>query len=333
MEGSQAQLCDFCTRWFSHKKLFPLCIDDVVAKGTMRRLEEVRRSTQCRLCTLALSCLSNDPQVRELTCEVPTYVHFDPDLYGTVGSEAAGTEKRMIARIWLSVIVNRQTWSNDRHGTIWAYGIQTSAEHVGGKDRKLLLGRKISSTSVDRALLQSWLSLCMDQHGHDCTPAPFEFSPTFTLRLIDVKRRCVVEPPLRSRYVALSYVWGDSLQVTLEEKHVPRLRQEGGLSDGYADIGTTVKDAMYLCEQLEEQYLWVDGLCIKQDDEEDKARQICSMNQIYSCAIFTIVVSQSIYSPVAKDENDVNSFPGCRWRQCLRPSSRRARKFTFSNST
>lgn len=295
MENPQYQLCGFCTRWFSHKYLFPSSVDDITAQMTMRRLEEIRESTQCRLCSLALSSLSSDPQVRELTCDVPTYVHFGPHIHGTVGTEAVGTGKTMIARIWLSVIVNGDTWSSRRrNGSVFAHGIQVSAERVDDKDKRLLLGRKIGPTCVDQALLLSWLSLCTDQHGHGCTPTLFESSPRFTLRLIDVKRRCVIDPPPRPRYVALSYVWGNSVQVTLEEKYAPRLRKEGGLSDDYADIGTTIKDAMYLCEQLGEQYLWVDGLCIKQDDEVDKARQICSMNQIYSCAVFTIVVSSSL---------------------------------------
>ncbi|CAF9916082.1 hypothetical protein IMSHALPRED_002967 [Imshaugia aleurites] len=197
----------------------------------------------------------------------------------------------MIARIWFTVIVGGETWSNTRNGTVMGHGIQVSAEHVEDKDQRLLLGRKIGSTAVDPTLLSLWLSLCTDQHGHDCTPTPFQFNPGFKLRLIDVKRRCVVDPPPHPRYVALSYVWGNSVQVTLKEKHDARLRKEGGLSDHYADIGTTIKDAMYLCERLDEQYLWVDGLCIQQDDEEDRARQINSMNQIYSCAVFTIVVS------------------------------------------
>ena len=301
MENPRAQLCGFCTRWFSHTKLFPRSIDDILFKSTLLRLEEVRANTQCRLCTLVLSRLSSDPQVQELTCEVPTYVHFDPLMYGTVETGAVGAEKTMIARIWFSVIVDGKTWSNDRNGTIWAHGIQVSAERIEDKDKRFLLGRKIGSTCIDQALLMSWLSLCTDQHGHDCTPAPFELSSHFTLRLIDVKRRCVTEPPPHPRFVALSYVWGTSVQVTLEEKHLPRLRKEGGLSDGYADIGTTIKDAMYLCEQVGERYLWVDGLCIKQDDEEDRARRICNMNQIYSCAVLTIVVSLSIHYLVTED--------------------------------
>ena len=306
MGNLQDQLCGFCTRWFSHKVLFPSSMDNLTLPATMRRLEEVRENTWCRFCALTLSSLSSDPQVRELTCEVPTYVHFSSRVHGTVGTEADGTGKILIARIWFSVIVNGETWSSERNGTLLAHGIQVSAEREDDKDKRLLLGRKMSSTCVNKALLLSWLSLCTDQHGPGCIPEMFESSPRFTLRLIDVKRRCVIDPPPHPRYVALSYVWGDSIQVTLEEEYAPRLRKEGGLSDGYADIGTTIKDAMYLCEQLGEQYLWVDGLCIKQDDEVDKARQICSMNQIYSCAAFTIVVSSSLQFPVAEDLDDIN---------------------------
>lgn len=293
MESPQAHLCAFCAKWFSHRKLFPLSIDDIRGKQTMRRLEEMRESSQCTLCKLILSSLSSDPQVQELTCEVPTYVHVSPNLHGTIGT---GAEKMSIARLWCSVIVDGNTWSNSRNGTVFGHGIQVSGGRVENIDKRLLLGRRIGSTRVDQALLLSWLSLCIDRHGDDCTPTPFEFHPGFSLRLIDVKRRCVVDPPPHPRYVALSYVWGNSVQVTLEEKHYERLRKEGGLSDDYADIGTTIKDAMYLCEQLGEQYLWVDGLCIMQDNEQDRARQISSMNQIYSCASFTIAVSPCMYS-------------------------------------
>ena len=301
MEKAKPQLCAFCARWFSHSKLFPLSIDDIRHRQTLRRLEEIRANAQCAMCRVVLSSLSSDPLFGELTCEVPTYVHIQPDLFGTIRTEASGAETTMIARIWFTVLVDGKSWSNDRNGTVRGHGIQVSGERVQNKDKRLLLGRKIGSTCVDEALLLSWLSLCTDQHGHECTPTPFESHPGFTLRLIDVKRRCVVDPPPNPRYVALSYVWGDSVQVTLEEKNYARLRREGGLSDCYADIGTTIKDAMYLCERLGEQYLWVDGLCIKQDDKEDRTRQINSMNQIYSCAVFTIVVSPCMNSLGALD--------------------------------
>lgn len=170
----------------------------------MRRLEETRKNTQCPLCTLILLSFSNDPHVRELTCEIPIYVHSSPEIYGTIGTDAIGGGKTTVARIWFAIIVDRNIWSHDRNGTVWGHGIQWSSERVEDKDKRLLLGRRIGATCVNQALLLSWLSLCTDQHGHDCTPTPFVLNPGFTLRLIDVKRRSVVDPPPRPRYVALS---------------------------------------------------------------------------------------------------------------------------------
>jgi Heterokaryon incompatibility protein (HET) len=41
--------------------------------------------------------------------------------------------------------------------------------------------------------------------------------------------------------------------------------------------------------RLGERYLWVDRLCIIQDDERDKLEQMSHMDRVYSLAILTIV--------------------------------------------
>ncbi|KAH7066246.1 hypothetical protein BKA63DRAFT_158134 [Paraphoma chrysanthemicola] len=94
---------------------------------------------------------------------------------------------------------------------------------------------------------------------------------TSSFRLIDVTNRCIrtVED---CAYVALSYVWGADCETTLVAlKHnIEALGFEGSLSDTI--LPRTITDAIKVCEQLDQEYLWVDRFCIIQDDAEDKAR-------------------------------------------------------------
>jgi Heterokaryon incompatibility protein (HET) len=53
----------------------------------------------------------------------------------------------------------------------------------------------------------------------------------------------------------------------------------------------TVKDAIDLVESLGERYLWVDSLCIVQDDDEWKCSQINNMASIYANSHLTIIAA------------------------------------------
>jgi len=52
----------------------------------------------------------------------------------------------------------------------------------------------------------------------------------------------------------------------------------------------TVKHAVELTRILRVSYLWIDALCIVQDDEGDKMQEIARMGTIYEQALATIVV-------------------------------------------
>jgi len=58
-----------------------------------------------------------------------------------------------------------------------------------------------------------------------------------------------------------------------------------------AEFPKTLKDAIVICRQLSIQYIWIDALCIVQDDSEDWERESKNMTSIYRSAIVTIVAS------------------------------------------
>jgi hypothetical protein len=64
-------------------------------------------------------------------------------------------------------------------------------------------------------------------------------------------------------------------------------------SISFEDLPRTIQDAVIVTENLGIQYLWIDALCIKQDDEEGRALEIDLMGHIYENAEVTIVASRA----------------------------------------
>lgn len=55
----------------------------------------------------------------------------------------------------------------------------------------------------------------------------------------------------------------------------------------------TLSDAIKVCRKVGMRYIWIDALCIIQDDPEDKAKQISQMGRIYKDATFTIMAASA----------------------------------------
>ncbi|KAK0631041.1 heterokaryon incompatibility protein-domain-containing protein [Bombardia bombarda] len=139
---------------------------------------------------------------------------------------------------------------------------------------------KSTVSSVDFSHVRYWLSRC------DPVPAiQWQTLPGVQFRVIDIRKRCVVEAnPESCPFMILTYVWGGIGQPKLTSDTVSLLSREGGLTEIWPKIPTTVRDAITVCERLGESYLWVDALCIMQDSVVDMKIQILRMRQIYSAA-------------------------------------------------
>ncbi|KAK4106845.1 HET-domain-containing protein [Parathielavia hyrcaniae] len=98
--------------------------------------------------------------------------------------------------------------------------------------------------------------------------------------------RLVIPPPgSRGRYLTLSHRWGT--------KHLMRLTKAnlGELQKGIEleCLPRTYRDAAKVAAQLGYRYLWIDALCIVQDDPEDWLRESAEMCTVYRnscCTIF-----------------------------------------------
>lgn len=88
--------------------------------------------------------------------------------------------------------------------------------------------------------------------------------------------------------VALSYVWGppSASRLLTQRLNLEKLSRPGSLS---GILPRTIGDAGKFACQLGFRYLWVDALCIVQDDDMENDRLINQMHQIYNAAVATIV--------------------------------------------
>jgi hypothetical protein len=111
------------------------------------------------------------------------------------------------------------------------------------------------------------------------------------IHLIDCASLCVVKKEFHSdlNYAALSYVWGRLEQFVLCRSNYDELLGENSLCLARRELPGSIRDAMDLCSALHIQYIWIDSLCIIQDNPYDKNLHINNMDRIYQRAVLTIV--------------------------------------------
>ncbi|KAL8648436.1 MAG: hypothetical protein Q9226_005992 [Calogaya cf. arnoldii] len=99
------------------------------------------------------------------------------------------------------------------------------------------------------------------------------------------KTRDLSDKPQDIQYLALSYCWGGiSNSRTLKENI--SLREKHGLN--IADLPAVIRDAITVTRRLDFKYLWVDALCICQDDGQEWGHEAALMADIYGGSVFTI---------------------------------------------
>ncbi|KAF2730048.1 hypothetical protein EJ04DRAFT_393411, partial [Polyplosphaeria fusca] len=87
------------------------------------------------------------------------------------------------------------------------------------------------------------------------------------------------------RYVCLSHCWGPrgcSIKTTRPrlEAHKARI--------AFEDLPKTFQDAVTFTRWLKVRYLWIDALCILQDDENDWERESSAMAATYENSYLTL---------------------------------------------
>ena len=144
---------------------------------------------------------------------------------------------------------------------------------------------------ADFSLLRGWIDACEHWHRTSCGATMPTKREAFPFRLIDVIENCVVRRDVKCRYLALSYQWGQCNNILATKANIAHLEGKGSLLENKCPMPTTIRDAMLLTRHLGERCLWVDAICIVQDDVENKKDAIANMDAVYNHALLTIVAA------------------------------------------
>lgn len=175
------------------------------------------------------------------------------------------------------------------------------------------LGISQTPPASDRLLAEkvSWIKDCISQCDDSCTHTTLDDPLPLPTRLIYVGDRTGNEfgnPRLvitagqdapeyfatnRPKYAILSYCWGPPAEFLKTEKanlsdHLKELRLED-----LREKAPTCCDAILVTRELDLEWLWIDALCIIQDDKEDWETESSKMASAYGGAFLTIIPLRS----------------------------------------
>ncbi|UPK96639.1 hypothetical protein LCI18_007574 [Fusarium solani-melongenae] len=151
-----------------------------------------------------------------------------------------------------------------------------------------------SKSEESLQFLKDMLHTCeLGQGDHELC---FQQNPELPARLVQILdgeslQLYETQPEERGTYIALSHCWGprDKLPIRTTKQTIQQFSE----SISWSDLSKVFQDAVWLSKLLGIGYIWIDSLCIVQDDEQDWETESTKMAQYYSGAHLTISAETS----------------------------------------
>ncbi|KAI1775548.1 heterokaryon incompatibility protein-domain-containing protein [Hypoxylon cercidicola] len=155
--------------------------------------------------------------------------------------------------------------------------------------------------NIDPASKETWarlrenLDLCRRMKGvHDgCVDTAGKYVPSRLLKLDACSRgppkMRICSPTEPVPYAVLSYCWGgDQIHKTTSLNLAAKC-----IDIRWDSLPLSIQDAIRVTLNIGLEYIWVDSICIIQDDDTDKQREIASMPRVYNESVVTIVAARA----------------------------------------
>lgn len=148
-----------------------------------------------------------------------------------------------------------------------------------------------SSSEQSLAKAKRWLQNCASQHLARNKPVGLHDLPQRFLHIEPSNPRLVLSGIDTTRYIALSYCWGKTQNVTTILKNLDSHMQVGTPRE---QLPQTYIDLITIAQYMGVKYVWIDALCIIQDSKQDWATEASKMCSVYEQAYLTVSADCSV---------------------------------------
>jgi hypothetical protein len=146
-------------------------------------------------------------------------------------------------------------------------------------------------------MIQEEIKNCEEVCFH--TECGISFVPTRLIDLVDPQTPRLVVSADQSphndldgrgiKYAALSYCWGSASETRSMLKTEKSSMKSRITGIALSEMPKVFQDTIALCKKLSIRYLWIDALCIVQDDRLDWEQEGSQMGKVYENAFVTVV--------------------------------------------
>ncbi|KAF7556380.1 hypothetical protein G7Z17_g1415 [Cylindrodendrum hubeiense] len=212
---------------------------------------------------------------------------------------------------WIGgAIEQRIAWPS--MGTIWA-----TLDLVPASDSSIINLKSLAPSDQSDVVwngIKYWITECASNHTNCDVQRNTTWKPTRLLHLGSLSSPMEIRLvegkslPDAAQYLTLSHCWGDLQPLQLTSQTIHDFKSSLPMES----LPKTFLDAFNVTRRLGHEYIWIDALCIVQDDPEDWALETGRMASVYSNSFLTIAAtaaenaSEGVFYP--NEKRDVNSW-------------------------
>ncbi|KAH2486163.1 hypothetical protein KXW70_006471, partial [Aspergillus fumigatus] len=246
----------------------------------------------CPLCGfLNYSIRQGSAELAELWDADDPILHDYSNLIVTVETKSCAHHSRIVATVGDPSIAR---WQGKP--LVWT----TDSRLGAAKDRFIWLDWHVRKTLHPRIrldVIKKWLSECVASHPQ-CQRLPNQRPPPLPSRVLQISRtegpelydlKLHISNGEHGQYIALSHCWGSTAPLkTLRASLAARQK-----SIPFSSLPLTFQDAVVFTNEVGCAYLWIDSLCIVQDDQKDWEIEAARMAMVYANAMITFAATNA----------------------------------------